>query len=205
MFNDPLSDRDLYWIGYFRADGCLNRGPYSTQAIFAQKHKEPVEAFREYVGSDNEVRFTNRESNFGANPMHVFSTASIGKRLDELGVKTMLRPDIYESLHFWRGLLEGDGTVTTITNRGVEYPSLTWAGRLEDMERCADWITNTLGRKRPKVGAARSIFRVGIVGMPAQNLTRILYEDQYSALGYKREAAEKILAWKTRQPNMTKS
>lgn len=202
MFIDPLSDLDLYWIGYFRADGCLSERSYGISAIFAQKHKEPVEAFRKYIGAENEVIFTERESNFGSNPMHKITSTKPGRLLKELGTKTDLRPDIYDQAAFWRGLLDGDGSIGLVKNRGLLYPSIVWSGRLEDMERCSKWVAKTLNRKAPKVGAARSIFRVGLVGTPAFNLIKILYENQYSALPYKAEAAAKALEWKIRHEKM---
>lgn len=205
MFNDPLSDRDLYWIGYFRADGCLSDRGYSISAIFAQKHLEPVEAFRQYIGATNEVIFSERESNFGSNPLHKINSTKPGKRFKELGVKTDLRPDIYEQPAFWRGLLDGDGSVGMVKNRGLLYPSIVWSGRLEDMQHCSEWVAKTLDRKAPKVGVARSIFRVGLVGTPAFNLIKLLYENRYSALPYKVEAAAKALEWKIKHEKMVRN
>ena len=205
MFNDPLSDRDLYWIGYFRADGCLVTRSYDVQAIFAQTHQAPVEAFRRYIGADNEVKFSERESNFGPNPMYKITSAKPGPALLALGVKTELRSDIYQQAAFWRGLLDGDGSVGIIYNRGYPYPSITWSGRLEDMQHCSEWVAKTLDRKAPKVGVARSIFRVGLVGTPAFNLIKLLYENQYSALPYKVEAAAKALEWKIKHEKMVRN
>lgn len=209
MFLDPLTDQDLYWIGYIRADGGLyqarNRNENTGYLAFGQKYKEPVEALRSYVGGEGKIHQRTGETNFGPTSLHHFASTKPFLRLKELGVKTDLRPDIYEQPAFWRGLLDGDGSVGTVKNRGLIYPTVVWSGRLEDMEKCSEWVAKTLNRKAPKVGTARSIFRVGLVGTPAFNLIKLLYENQYSALPYKVEAAAKALEWKIKHEKMVRN
>lgn len=193
-FSDPLSPEDLYWIGYLRADGLIYKRTYSTIVGLAQKNEQPVNAFKDYVGAENAVRYIDRQSNYGRNILFEIRTAKYGPRLMELGVKTELRADIYQSRHFWRGLCDGDGSVTWIRNRYLWYPAIAWSGSEHDMTQLSYWIAEKLGCKPPKVGANRSIFRVGLNGKKAVALVDLIYKDQYSALEYKSTIAKEILS-----------
>ncbi len=210
MFADPLTEQDLYWLGYLQADGCMvskigeeyrpglfrKTGGYLT---FAQIYKEPVVALHEYVKAEGKVRLKIRDTNFIKNhEMYLFSSSKPYYTLKDLGLKKQLRQDIYASPHFWRGMLDGDGSLGMYrtTKYNWIYPSLTWCGNEYDMNKCADFV-ESCGFKRPKIGKARSIFRVGRNGNPALELVKALYDGNYNALSVKKERANLIMKWRT--------
>lgn len=200
MFTLPLSSQEEYWVGYIRADGCIVRKPRGKVVIFAQKQIEPVQAFKDFIEHEGAIVRTNRTSNFGLNIMHKISSAKPAYALDNLGAKTELEPNLYTSKHFWRGLLDGDGTIMMINHYGRDYPTIAWSGSEHDMNMVSIWLGNLMNCKPPKVGKARSIFRVGINGGKAKFVALHLYDGEYSALPYKREAAMSFKDWQPRVP-----
>lgn len=198
MFQLPLSPEEQYWCGYLRADGCLIRGPRGKIVRFAQKTQEPVDEFARFMGAPNPVRLTDRLSNFGPNSLYQSATARGAKELDELGVKTELEPSLYSSKHFWRGLLDGDGSVIMAKNQGSFYPCVSWSGSLVDMEALCLWLESTLGCQAPKISKCRSIFVVALNSSKAKWLGLYLYKGEYACLGYKRETALSFEKWDTR-------
>lgn len=214
MFTDPLTNEDLYWIGYIQADGGMvsiigqeyGPGLYRKRGgrlVFGQIHREPVEALLYHVQGNGTVRQKNMSTKYGDCIMYEMASSKPYYNLLELGVKKEIRSDVYKSKHFWRGLLDGDGSVGWVKNRDILYPVIAWCGSKFDMDRCADFIEN-LGLKRPKVGAARSIFRVAINGEPAAYLSKLLYKNEFSALDVKRFRAEETMLWRVRHYKMSR-
>jgi hypothetical protein len=193
-----LSPEEQYWCGYLRADGCIIRKPRGKIITFAQKVREPVDEFARFMGAPNPVRDIDRQSNFGRNILFQSSTARGAKELDDLGVKTALEPSLYLSKHFWRGLLDGDGSIAMSKNQGSLYPVVAWSGSLVDMESLCIWIENILGCKAPKIGKCRSIYVVAINSSKAKWLGLYLYKGEYACLAYKRDIALSFEKWDTR-------
>lgn len=199
MFQDPLTDRDLYWIGYLRADGCIARRPKGKTVIFTQVLREPVSEFSKYVGS-NETLTPNVGSYKPGSVIWKTSKSAPAIRLDELGVKTELRDDIYQSRHFWRGLLDGDGSIMLTTNQGKTYPYLAWSGSRVDMERCSEFLSGLLQCRGPGLSTIKTIFTTRLVGNKAWFVAKALYENEYSAHPDKRARALSILDWRPERP-----
>lgn len=197
MFTWPLSDREEYWIGYLRADGCIYRKPGGKIVVFCQKHREPVDAYAQFIGAVRPVSRYTQTTSHGTADMHRIASAKYAARLDEIGTKTDLDSRLYESRHFWRGLLDGDGTLGMFINGGKPYPAISWCGFQRDMEALAPWIAKLLGTKAPKVSTTPCdvLFRVGLGGRKAKYLAQHLYVGQYACLGYKREAAAAMAKW----------
>jgi hypothetical protein len=191
MFDFPLTPVDEYWIGYFRADGCILRPGKYKNAVFSQVHKEAVEAFAKHIDKKNKVKTYSTITNWGGVTYHVVSSAKVGYILDNLGVKTQLYEPLYKSKHFWRGLLDGNGNIQT--NQHGPAAVVRFNGPKYDLEKCQQFIENTLGCQAPNLERHSSIFRITLTGNKAKFFLHILYEDEYSALIYKREKAETII------------
>lgn len=203
MFADPLTDRDLYWIGYIRADGYLhtNKKTGRKQLIFTQKNRHPVEELASLVG--NQVYTREDVTNYGPSIKHKVATSGpVARRVDELGVKTELRPDIYHSKHFWRGLLDGDGSVGYKKRAGSpDYPFLSYVGSTTDMTNLSSWLGDLMNCAGPTVHPIKSpgMAIVTLGGNKAKFVATYLYDGEYSALPYKRESAESVMRWSGRK------
>jgi len=189
-FNDPLSDEDLYWLGYLQADGHISS---NGTLYFAQKHKEPVEAFAHYIGKDN-VAHAVKSSTYGI--QEVFSIGTSQPNLIKLGLKNEIRDDIYISKHFWRGMIDGDGCIVAYDNAG---PHMNLCGRKEDIDKFRDFVEN-LGLKSPTIVPRKTILYARLAGETAAYLLWFLYYNQFSSLKYKKDRAIKAMAWRAKYP-----
>lgn len=180
-FQDPLTEDDLYWIGYIRADGSIlsNRG--TLVLGFCQAQIEPVAAFREYAGIKNPVHSRDvRGKSFGLGFKHEVSCVMHADRLAELGVKTELRPDIFKSVDFWRGFCDGDGCISAWSKGHHRYAAFHLCGTLEDMSEFQSWLRREMNHEIT-VSRAGPIFKVQCAGKKAAEIITYLYKDKYSA------------------------
>lgn len=203
MFDLPLKEPESYWCGYLQADGGIYsraraqaHWKRSTNIVFAQKECGPVQKFIEFFGAEGKVRHVIQQTNFALQERYQASTSKYAARLQELGIKT---DDWHESLrsdpNFWRGMIDGDGSVGWVMNSGKQYPVIALCGSLSDMTHFANYIFS-LGLRYPKVGVARSIFRVALNGAPAVKLISVLYPDGcYCANQAKLERAQQCSQW----------
>lgn len=100
-----------------------------------------------------------------------------------------------DSPDFWRGVIDGDGTVNFAKNRGINYPHIGLGGSEDLMIQFQSFVSKHLG-VTPKVGTCRSIYRIAMNGQPAQDLTRFLYNRPGPALPRKKAAAMACIDWK---------
>jgi hypothetical protein len=188
---DNLSEVDRYWVGYFRADGCISK--QTGTAMFAQSTKEPVAGFVSYLGLTEE---RCRHFTYSAQPPsrserktyqgYRVSSLPLGRIYSALGVKTLLTDEsLYDDLDFWRGMIDGDGCIHH-SKQGVIV--LSFCGVLYEVDKFADFC-HKLFDKRPTVRPNHSIFQTGVGGDKAKYLCRLLYSGKYSALPYKRSLA----------------
>jgi hypothetical protein len=203
MFEHPLSDRALYWIGYIRADGYIHTNKETGRKIlvFTQKDPYPVNELAAILG--NKVYRREDVTNYGPSVKNKVATGGpIVRALDDLGVKTALLPEIYQSKHFWRGLLDGDGSVGYKRRAGSpDYPFLSYIGSTVDMTELSTWLGQIMQCRGPTVHACKSpgMSLVTLGGNKAKFTATYLYRGEYSALPYKRESAEAVMAWSGRK------
>lgn len=192
LFEKPLSDDEEYWVGYFRADGCITRHKNNKykSAQFAQVERFPVAELAKFIGREGCEREYHRDTNFGSCTYYMVSSSAIAYPLDNLGAKTVLDPSLYLSSHFWRGLLDGDGSVKSA---GKAYATIDWNGRLEDLTQLKIFIETTTGQPSQKIHNHGSIYRLCMGGKKAMWMLRFLYENQYSANLLKSARAFKLM------------
>lgn len=180
MFTAPLSPVEEYWVGYFRADGCISRRGNYRNAQFAQNTQHPVEELALFLGKQGKVRTCSRKTNFGPCTYYSISSARLGYAMDKLGAKTQLEPSLYGSKHFWRGLLDGDGCVK-LDRTGYGHNMVEWNGSSYDLVKLQQFLAFVLGCKPPELVAHSSIHRVALTSNKARHVCRLLYEGEYSA------------------------
>lgn len=209
MFKLPLSDEEKYWVGYLRADGAILRRPSKSETAplrvqkvlaFGQKHREPVEELAQFLGDGNTIHVQEYKSFDRPTTMFVLHNFKVGYALDELGLKTDLNPILYTSYHFWRGLMDGDGSVGNYVRKrtGLIAPSLSCSGSEIDMTLFAEWIGSLFSCKPPSVHSGVN-HRVALGGSKARAVALYLYEGEYSALKYKQEIALAMKDWKPKR------
>lgn len=204
MFTDPLSERDLYWIGYIRADGHLmkpRKENHAGRLCFSQKHLEPVEALHNYVKATNPIANKmylgafNKPGDFG----YDFSTKNAYSELTAIGVKSILREDIYRQIDFWRGMVDGDGCIClSKSSSGKQTVSVFLCASEIDAHQFVSFA-RSLGLERATIFSYVTSFKVQFGGEPAAYLLKVLYENRYSALPYKAELAKRGMLYRSKR------
>lgn len=190
LFSSPLTPDELYWCGLIHADGSID--PKKLWIRMAQKERHVVEQFLAFLGQETKISYVDRTTNYGRNEM--YSAGSLVKhrdaaaRLLALGVKGDPAPELYASRHFWRGLIDGDGTIR-VSNRGYAWVSLC-TGRPADAAAFAAWVAALFRYRGPAISVhTNGGLYVRLGAGKARALGVYLYKDSYSAVPRKRDVA----------------
>lgn len=201
MFEQPFTSLDEYWLGYFRADGSLH---HSYGGIFAQARFNPVLEFAKYIGNEQKITSKAQMTNFGFYVYHRARVpALIAKRLYSIGTKGDLDPSLYESKHFWRGMIDGDGCIKRYNKRPPDKwdPGLGLVGNQVDVKAFSDFVARLLSCGSPKVfhNSRSNVFAVDISGNKAKYVLHHLYEKEFTANIKKYARVKEILdrPWST--------
>jgi hypothetical protein len=199
LFSSPLTPEELYWCGMIHADGSVD--PAKLQIRMAQKERHVVEQFLVFLGQENKISHTDRVTNYGRNEM--YSAGSVVKHRDAvahllaLGVKSNPVAELYASRHFWRGLIDGDGTVK-VDRRGYAWIGLC-TGRPADAQAFSQWVAGLFGYRGPGIAVhTNGGLYVRLGAGKARALGVYLYKDGYSAVPRKRDVALSFEALATR-------
>lgn len=207
-----------YWAGLIAADGCLSikKGKYRTYNYIhlwlAGEDGQHVQSLFDFmkcsykVGKKDISKTKWASKNFyqmgGAFwSDHVWNWLH-GHGITERKSLTLQVSDLLaKSPDFWRGIIDGDGTVNFAKNRGLLYPHIGVGGSQALMHQFQSFIQHHLG-KSPKIGTCRSIFRIALNGGVAQDLIGVLYGRPGPALPRKAQAAVDCLAWTNAKPTL---
>jgi hypothetical protein len=189
-FAHPLSAEDLYWCGVIHADGSISR-QYLRLKI-GQRERHLLEEFLRFLGQDSKITHVVRQTNFGHSELYTATTRKSVVELLDLGVKSTPVTELYSSRHFWRGLIDGDGSVGIYAGK----PSIhLCSGKLPDIAAFSSWVGSLFQTTGPKpYQNARGAWAASVGHSKAQALARYLYADSYSAVVSKSEAARLIAA-----------
>jgi len=124
-FSDIHDEQCAYFYGWILTDGCLRNKSVSLE--LCSKDEEVLVNLKNYLNSSNNIRYRSRVDTRTGNTYHQcsfsFSHEIILNRLLSLGLthKKSLQekcPDDFRlNRHFWRGVIEGDGHVSSTSDR----------------------------------------------------------------------------------------
>lgn len=210
-FTEP-SPKSLYWAGFLMADGCVRQNTVSLG--LARKDRAHIKKFKQFVGSKNAVRNDLREA-FGKKfwcTRFAFSSSAICKDLRQFGVtankstRESASKIARESRDFWRGVVDGDGTVNLYqTKRGLWYPLLRLSGSRTLVSQWNAFARNH-GLKTAKLSSSKAspqLWSVSYSGTSAFNAIKLLYNPAVESLDRKLSAAKRCLAWNAGSPGIT--
>lgn len=184
-FDLPLTEDEAYWCGLVHADGYISRK--RRYVNLTQKDRFVLEEFLRFLGQDSKITHATGRTTFGQANIYGASTTKGVAQLLELGVKGSLTTPLTSSRHFWRGMIDGDGSVF-VTGRGV--PTLSLCGAQEDVEAFSTWCGKLLDCEGPAVSnTRRTCWIAGLGGSKAVQVAAHLYTDGYSAVTRKRDVA----------------
>jgi hypothetical protein len=196
---DEINEASAYWIGFLTADGNVryNRDGCCVISLgLAEKDAAHVELFREFLGTSKPIRRFVAKG-FGMAKLEVYS-AALGRRLAEFGVTprkslTAKVVGLEDNRHFWRGVVDGDGTVGIVRQHG-EAPILSLVGSKDMMLQFADYVRSVWPACGVNPCQRGAIYTVGLRSAAAAAMLNHLYGDCTVALPRKLQRSREALA-----------
>ena|SRR5947209_5886475 len=194
---EVVTEESAYWVGFIMADGCISRDgtPDCRKLRINLKasdagHLWRLRNFLQYEGpvaTRDNGRYCALEIN----------SARLANSLRQYGVieKKSRRASVIHldtNLHFWRGMIDGDGTLYLYKNM---YPALSLCGSEVILSQFADYVRNVFPFM-PKISIRKraSIKQLAVAGQKAITLTRHFYGDCSIALDRKLQIAKTIMS-----------
>jgi DNA-binding CsgD family transcriptional regulator len=148
---DALDEKSMYWLGFLLADGCVyTKGVYGQPTITLQLQrgdKNHLEKFKSWIGTNRAI-IDGKHWSFEKWHEHSalsFRSARIAARLNELGIVNhkvgrFISTALSDSKDFWRGVMDGDGSIYTSNQSGIAYIS----GQLPIVRAWGDYCTTVV-------------------------------------------------------------
>ncbi len=206
FFDTIDTEAKAYWLGFIMADGCVTDRNRMKVAIAASDVGH-VEKLRTALRSNHPIRITHSEGGFSPHDSAEFSIRSdalvaglaahgVSERKSLTATPPTLPPDM--TRHFWRGMVDGDGYITSTDRAGRLRWGMGLTGSLSTAEAFAVFVGSVCGTKAaPRRN--HSIWTVTVAGnTKARTVMDHLYSDATVYLDRKmaryREAVVSIAA-----------
>ena len=196
---DVLSPEALYWLGFIYADGCIVNTP-RKQCVRVEvqwRDREHLDRLLGFVGSNMQYYASERRGKrYGTIVLNSRRLVSVLLGCGIHPRKTFRSCKLQEALatsrHFWRGMVDGDGSLTYQPDRNA-FRMYLLANTEEILQfqayvlRLAPWFRGNPSRRD-------GIYRLPVIGYAAAAVLEELYRGDGPALPRKAEAAQAIVA-----------
>jgi transposase-like protein len=196
-----LTEQSLYWAGYLMADGCV----YKNMVVLGAKESdsEHLHRFLAFAGSNATIT-RSCPNGYPQLQVRVYSD-KIASDLAKLGVVprkslTAKAPRrIAARLEFWRGVVDGDGSLNIYPDRRRtpprRAPRLSLVGSQFLLEQFRTFLARNGVKSTAKVRSKKphNHFAFDLEGSAAVLAVRLLYADSSLHLPRKYARAQKIL------------
>jgi Mor family transcriptional regulator len=202
-FDDALNNPEAaYWIGLLMADGCVHMPDYGAvvKLSLAIEDIEHVERFRHFIGGVQHTISIIHDIKTNRQPSACVSFCSmrLAKSLMRFGVtpnKTHTAKVIGLEMnpHFWRGVIDGDGSLYFHAFRGVHYAGLSLCGSQNLTQQFVSFVRHHQPKCRITARPSKGIWATGSAGSYIFNIIRLLYEGANVSLRRKQDIADHFL------------
>ena len=205
-FDTASPERD-YWLGFLFADGCVHyhssSGAPALKVGLAERDAGHLYKLRDFLGSTHKVRHVTVTAKAGGPRYPVadlyIRSAVLVASLERLGMrrKSLERvalPEFEDSRHFWRGAVDGDGTVGVLRGDTLR-PLIQLCGGLGLVGQFRDYLERNAVRC-PSVRQGRPgvpCWYLAVSGDRALPGIRLLYANAIVVLDRKAARASEFL------------
>jgi transposase len=210
LFVEPLSDAELWLFGLLMADGNVSHGRRVSLRL-SVRDRDAVESARQVAGSNAPIVVVERRE---VNPMGIrggravlwtLHSREIVSRLIAMGMvraksyrdDVRVKGAVAQSPSFWRGVIDGDGSIGWSRSRGRANAYLQVLGGRRLLDQWAMFVVDGIGDPKPRVRPRRDtkrLYQSALGWSRAWRMVEILYGHGGPALERKRNAALEILA-----------
>lgn len=212
---DELTPEALYWMGFLAADGNVSFQAKTSVKIslsIGAVDLEHMEKFKRFMGSGHVITPYDHVQTSGSISKMTrfrFNSAKVGNILISHGItdnksKTIKVSDtLANSVDFWRGVVDGDGSLQDHFSRRFSPVISLVSGSLEFMQQYVSFVKGICATEKSAHKSKNSnTYQLGFTGTYAYRIIRHLYEDSVQHLDRKKATADKILAtWKLIEEN----
>lgn len=181
---DMLTPDACYWAGFLTADGSIS-GSGDVRLTLAESDGHHVLAFRRFMKSNHAVSITEQHgfANAQRGVSCTICSTKVAARLHELGLRnrnqTVALPELAQSPHYWRGVIDGDGSV------GDKHsPSISLVGGEALLGQFCDFVAmlSPNPTRRLVKDADANVYECNFSGANAVIALQAMYEDAPTAL-----------------------
>jgi len=203
-----ITEESAYWIGFLMADGCIKtaKGISRTVALeITESDKNHIEKFRDFLKSNHKISFRqlNDKRNGWENSKPLigisFCNQQIIKDLALFGVvpaKSKIAKVQHLENHkdFWRGLIDGDGCITSI-HKG-RLSSIEIGGSRELLQQFSEYVGNFIFKHKSNVRLSSkciNFYKITFSGSSASKIIEHLYKNVNIFLDRKYKRANHVM------------
>lgn len=197
---DRLNEKSLYWLGFIFADGCIvKRHGKSPELSFSLKNEDiaHLQKFKSFLKSSSSLIYIKQHN---SNRFAVRSVKLV-KKLEKYGITerksltaSVSNENLYNSKHFWRGVIDGDGHIgmTTNNNNGKIYPRIELVGSKDMVSKFNNFVFKNIIQHRSQTRKHKSIYIVSFHGKTAIPVVEYLYSNSHIYLDRKNVLAKAL-------------
>ncbi len=203
-----VNRESAYWMGWLFTDGCVSQDDYGAPTVgmnIQAGDKGHVEKFRDFLKSTHAITHCAAKDSVLKNGQVIHGGPSVTFRvrseqivsdLNRHGMdwkktnRDYINPELVSSPDFWRGCVDGDGSIGLLQNR---YPTVELAGNMPLLTHFQRFLTDNNFYTLNIGKTASGIFRTNACGGTAYELLDLLYSHGGPALKRKYERAQELL------------
>lgn len=197
---DEVSPLSAYWAGFLMADGTIRANDHYFAVHLAWHDRHHILAFKRFLKSSHKIGVNPRRgTRQAAVGMCIFSKpicAALG-RFGVIPRKTINVEviDLDENRDFWRGMIDGDGSLGMYDDAYGMVPRLSLCGTKRIIEQFRDYCETVIGPLNASPSQKGVIWVLSIGGQQAVQLIRHFYQRDDFAMRRKYELARDIVQW----------
>jgi hypothetical protein len=208
-FFDNITPESAYWIGFLMADGNvhLDGGTPKVSLRLAAADRGHVEKLRAALSSTHPIRIcrpcrskkgslSGPSCDWAVRSSHLAASLSCYGVVPRKSATAQVAAELAFNRDFWRGVVDGDGSLGVYRSRRNHYPTVQAVGSELLMAQFVAFITAQVGLAVRSYRDRRSAHLAGVslCGAPAVKLIRVLYDGCTIALDRKLARARAIIA-----------
>lgn len=193
-FKNDKEESVQYWVGFLIADGSVNGNTLKLKLKYSDK--DHVNKFKKFLNSEHPIK---KIKEFNDNETCVLKVHS-KKIVNVLENKYNITPNktknvkapkcLAKNRHFWRGVIDGDGSVNFKNDRA--FIGL-WSGSIELLKQFEAFIKDNVKIRNKITKGHRCYCFRNHSQKAAPKIIDLLYKDSNIHLNRKKIAAEKII------------